>query len=149
VTIEFSSKAPRSCRLALEELLFFNPAQANDAESIMRSIERFGRPKIVEIGDQLTVSLTHLEAQTLFAFDRDRANPAPIGVAIFTRTAPDEFSIVQIAVDPGYAQQSRLAGLGLGAAFVRQIRAIAARITGVRWIVSFYRQNIRVPVLVR
>lgn len=144
--IEFTSKAPKAGRAALEELLFFNPAQANDAESIMRAIEKFGRPQIRESGDTLTVGLSRFEAQTLFAFDHDRSTEAPVGVAIFTRTGPEEMAIVQVAVDPSYTRQSGRVGHGLGIQLVWQIRRIAARITGVRRILSFYRQNIVIPV---
>jgi len=144
--IEFASKAPRAARAILEQLLFFNPAQDADAESIMRAIDQFGRPQIREVDDALTVGLSRYEAQALFAFDHDRSVEGPVGVAIFTRTGPEELAIVQVAVDPSYTQQSGRAGLGLGIKLVWQVRRIAARITGVRRIISFYRQNIVIRV---
>jgi hypothetical protein len=144
--IEYVSKVPRTCRPALEELLYFNPAQANDAESIMRAIEVYGRPQIRESADGLSVGLSGHDAQSLFAVDEECAPPAPVGVAIFTRTGPEEMAIVQVAVDPAYTRHSGRTGGGLGLQLVWQIRRIAARITGVRRIVSFYRQRFVIPV---
>src|ERR1051325_11891758 len=85
------------CRAALENLLFFNPDQHRVREGILLALERFGQPRLEEAGDGLSVRIGEHEAQTLFAYDRDRRSPAPIGAVIILRTAPPAIAIVHVA----------------------------------------------------
>ena len=138
----FSSRVPAECRAALEELLFFNPRQHRVREGILNSLARFGHPRLDETAAGLSVLVGNHEAQTLFAFDRERPGKEPIGVVVFLRTAPEEIAIAHVAVHPDYALQGTRAGLGLGVALVEKVKEIAARIVGVRRIVFFYRQEV-------
>lgn len=141
--IEFSSKAAKPSRAALEELLFFNPRQSLVRAGIVNSLEKFGQPRLVETADGLTVRVGDHEAQTLFAFDRDRRRSEdPVGVVVFLRTGPDEIAIMHVAVHPDYALQGRQAGSGLGLALIDKVKEVAARIVGVKRIVFFYRTEV-------
>lgn len=144
--IEFASKAPLTSRHALERLLFFHPAQHTVADHIIRSVERFGPPRIVETPDGLTVQLGDRQVQTLFAFDRDQPRDEPFAVAIYTRTNREEISVAHVAVHPDYCLRSRRAGLGLGVMLIRQIRQIATRISGVERVeFSYLQRTVAVP----
>jgi hypothetical protein len=140
VNLVFSSKVLKSCRPALEELMFFNPAQYRLREGIVNSLEKFGHPRIEETGDGLSVRVGHCEAQTLFAFDQHRRNQDPIGVVVFLRTSPEEVAIMHIAVNPDYTLQGRDTGLGI--TLVEKVREICSRIVGIKRIIFYYRQEV-------
>jgi hypothetical protein len=141
VNLVFSSKAPRKCKPALEDLLFFNPRQGLVRDGIVHSLAEFGHPRLKESDDGLSVSVGNHEVQTLFVFDLDR-EAAPVGVVIFLRTSPAEIAIMHVAVDPTYALQGKRAGAGLGVTLVEKVKEIAARIVGVERIVFFYRKEV-------
>jgi hypothetical protein len=142
VNLTLTSRAPLECRAALEELLFFNPRQYRVREGILSSLERFGHPRVEQTADSLTVRIGQHEAQTLFAFDKDRRDSQPIGVVVFLRTSPAEVAIMHVAVHPDYALRGRHAGIGLGVTLVEKVKEIAARIVGIRKVVFFYRQEV-------
>lgn len=142
MNIVFTSKAPKQSRPALEELLFFNPRQFRVRSGILDSLKQFGHPRLEDTADGLMVRVGDHEAQTLFAFDRDRRAGHPVGVVVFLRTAPADVAIIHVAVHPDYALQGRHGGTGLGVALVEQVKAIAARIVGVQRIVFFYRSDV-------
>ena len=142
MNLVFSSRVPSQCRSALEDLLFFNPQQHRVREGILDSLEQFGHPRLEEAADGLAVRVGDREAQTLFAYDRDRHANDPIGVVVFLRSAPTEIVIMHVAVHPDYALQGRHAGVGLGVTLVEKVKEIAARIVGVQRIVFFYRQEV-------
>ncbi|MDD5141451.1 MAG: hypothetical protein PHY43_14475 [Verrucomicrobiales bacterium] len=142
MNLAFSSHAPKECRRALEELLFLNPGQHRVRDGIVNSLERFGHPQVEETADGLVVRVGKQEAQTLFAFDRDRLGDAPVGIVVFLRTAPAEMTVLHVAVHPDYALRSNQSGAGLGVTLVEQVKAIAARIVGVQRVVFFYRREV-------
>jgi ribosomal protein S18 acetylase RimI-like enzyme len=142
VNIVFSSKAPKESREVLEELLFFNPRQFRVRSGILDSLKQFGHPRLEDVADGLAVRVGDHEAQTLFAFDRDRRRGELVGVVVFVRTAPEDIAIMHVAVHPDYALQGRHGGTGLGVALVEQVKAIASRIVGVKRIVFVYRNEV-------
>jgi hypothetical protein len=142
VNLIFSSRVPKQCRSALEELLFFNPRQHRVREGILNSLESFGHPRLEETPEGLAIRVGDHEAQTLFAYDRERPGADPVGVVVFLRTSPEEIAIAHVAVHSDYALQGKRAGLGLGVTLVEKVKEIAARIVGVRRIVFFYRQEV-------
>ena len=142
MNLVFSSRVPRECRPALEELLFFNPRQYRVREGIISSLERFGHPRLEETPEGLSVRVGNHDAQTLFAYDRDYLSDAPVGVVVFMRTSPADVAIMHVAVHPDYALQGRHAGVGLGVMLVEKVKEIASRIVGVQRLVFFYRQEV-------
>ena len=141
MNLQFSSKAPRQCRPALEDMMFFNPRQHRVRDGIRHSLQQFGHPRVEEVSGGISVRVGNQEAQTLFAFD-DRHGPDPVGVVVFLRTAPDEIAIMHVAVHPDYALQGSEAGLGLGVVLIEKVKEISARIVGVKKIVFFYRNEV-------
>jgi len=142
VNLVFSSRVPSQCRSALEDLLFFNPQQHRVREGILESLEQFGQPRLEETADGLSVRVGNHEAQTLFAYDRDRRGIDPVGLVVFLRTAPSDIAIMHVAVDPDYSHQGRHGGMGVGLTLVEKVKEIAARIVGIKRIVFFYRQEV-------
>jgi hypothetical protein len=142
VNVVFSSKALKQSRPALEELLFFNPRQSLVREGIVHSLKQFGHPRLEETADGLAVRVGSHEAQTLFAYDRERRGEDPVGVVVFLRTSPEEITIMHVAVHEDYALQGQRAGMGLGIALVEKVKDIAVRIVGVKRLVFFYRTQV-------
>ena len=142
MNVFFSSKALKQSRPALEEMLFFNPRQGRVREGIVSSLQQFGHPRLEETGDSLSVRVGDHEAQTLFAYDRDRPGGDPVGVVVFLRTAPAEIAIMHVAVHPHYALRGKKAGVGLGVALIEKVKEIAAQIAGVKKIIFFYRSEV-------
>ena len=142
MNLVFSSRVPSQCRAALEDLLFFNPQQHRVREGILESLQQFGQPRLEETADGLSVRVGNHEAQTLFAFDRDRRGMDPVGVVVFLRTAPTDISIMHVAVRPDYSLQGRHGGVGVGLTLVEKVKEIATRIVGIKRIVFFYRQEV-------
>jgi hypothetical protein len=142
VNLVYSSRVPSQCRSALEDLLFFNPGQYRVRDGILNSLEQFGHPRLEETAGGFSVRVGNHEAQTLFAYDRDRREKDPVGVVVFLRTSPADIAIMHVAVHPDYALQGAEAGVGLGVALVEKVKEIAARIVGVTRIVFFYRQEV-------
>ena len=105
-------------------------------------MEQFGQPRLEEIDGCLSVRVGNHEAQTLFAYDRDRRGIDPVGVVVFLRTAPTDVAIMHVAVQPGYSLQGRDEGVGLGLTLVEKVKEIAAQIAGIKRIVFFYRQEV-------
>lgn len=138
----FSSRASKQHRAALEELLFFNPGQFRVRAGIINSLEKFGHPQLEEAGENLSVRVGDLETQTLFAYDRDSCDSAPVGAVVFVRTSHEEIAIIHVAVHADYALQGKHGDLGLGTILVEKVKEIASRIVGVRRIVFFYRQEV-------
>ena len=141
-----SSKAPKDCRAALEDLLFFNPRQHLVRDGILHSLAQFGHPQLVETTDGLSLRVGKHEVQTLFAFDRDRHGSDPVGVVVFLRTSPAEVAIMHVAVHPDYALRGRRAGLGLGVTLIEKVKEICSRIVGVQRIVFFYRAGVVIRI---
>jgi len=146
VNLVFASKVPIECRAALEELLFFNPRQHLVREGIINSLEQFGHPRVEAMQGQLSIRVGNHEAQTLYAYDRDRQAKDPVGVVVFLRTSPAEIAIMHVAVHPDYALRGRKAGVGLGVTLIEKVKDIAARIVGVQRVVFFYRQEVVIHI---
>jgi hypothetical protein len=142
MNIVFSSRASKQCRLALEELMFFNPRQFRVREGIISSLAKFGHPRLVADGENLTVRIGEEQAQTLFAYDRDTPDGAPVGMIAFLRTSPEEIAILHVAVNEDYSLRGRHSDLGLGLRLMDKVKEIAQRIVGVRRILFFYRKEV-------
>ena len=142
MNLAFSSKVPKQSRQALEDMLFFNPRQHRVREGIIDSLKHFGHPRVEETADGLSVRVGDHEAQTLFAYDRDRVGKDPVGVVVFLRISPAEVAVLHVAVRPAYAMRGRRADVGLGVTLVEKVKEIAAQIVGVKRIIFFYRREV-------
>ena len=142
MNIVLSSKVSKDSREALEDLLYFNPRQHVVREGIVEVVQKFGKPRVVESGDGLSIQVGEQPAQALFAFDLDGDRDVPVGLVVFLRTQPDEVAIMHMAVDADYALKGRQAGMGLGVVLMEQVKDLCRRIVGVKKIALSYRRGI-------
>jgi len=149
VNLVFSSKVQKQSREAVENLFFLNPRQYRVRAGIAEALEEFGHPRLEEKDDSVYLRVGDNDAQTLFAFDGNRAGGDPVGVVVFLRNSPAEIVIVHLAVLPDYALQGRRAGLGLGLELIEKVKEIASRIVGVQRIVFFYKQDVVIRLQTR
>ena len=120
-------------RRELEKLLFLNPRQHRVRAAILDGIEQYGVPKIVAEGDRLRVALdSGREVQTLFAVASSLLRSKLAGVMIYTRLNDETILLLHLAVAEDYSSHGRHRKEMLAVRFVEQLRAIAARVKGVR-----------------
>ena len=145
----FNSSVSPEMREVVEALFFFNPRQQRVREGILLSVERYGRPEILEQGGRLWIGVSSGATQCLFACDQTRSPARPAGVVLYVRPVPETLSITHLAIDPDYTTGGRRGGEGLGLLLIEQLRHIARRIKGIHRVELPYRKGYSLPVLGR
>jgi len=142
----FTSELAAAQRETLESLLYFNPNQQRVREVIEHVIERYGQPRITVVHGLLRVSVEGLpDVQSIFALDEMQRL---VGAAVFTRIETEAIVLLHLAVDADYAADGERASAMLAIRLMAQVRAIAARIRGVRFMSVLYHDQTtrRIPV---
>jgi len=136
-TIEFKSHVPRSQRVALESLVFFNSCQDRYAACIAEAVERFGSPEIVADGDRLKIRVAELDdVQSIFAIES--ATGRPVGVALYMRADLEHVTVVHLGISAEYASGGPKAAEQLLLRLLREVRRSTRRMKGVRRVELFY-----------
>jgi hypothetical protein len=144
--IEFVSCLPIRQRASLERLFFFNPRQRLLLDGIRGSLERFGRPGIIENDGKLSIGLAETETQCLFACVAGLRTSRLVGVVVYARTRPETLSVAHLAVDANYTHVGERGTEGLGFVLIEKVRQIGHCINGVRWIQLPYANDSFLPV---
>ena len=141
----FTSSLEASYRDALEELLFFNPGQANALGSIMDAVEIYGTPEVYLEDELLRVRVEKLvEVQSIFALDGERL----AGMLLYARSDLQSLVVPHIAVAGDYSAQGTQADSLLVMRLLDTLRVSARRIKGIERISLLYggRGNCDIPV---
>jgi len=138
----FASKVQRRHRQAVENLFFMNPRQYRVREGIINTLNKFGQPWLEEIAGEIYLRVGKNEVQTLFAFDGNFNEHKPVGVVVYLRNTDMEIAILHLAVDPDYGFNGEQKVVGLGILLVDKVKAIAARIVGIKRVILCYRREI-------
>ena len=110
---------------ALEQLMFFNPAQKTVLSAIADSIETYGEPIVYNDGEHLRVEVKKLGiVQTLFALDGDIL----AGVLLYSRVSLERLVVIHIALDEDYSSSGKFAKKLLVMRMSQQLRESARRI---------------------
>jgi hypothetical protein len=135
--IEFTSRLPRTRRLALEQLLFFNGCQDRFAHDIAHVIDRYGPPEIFDDGEGLRVRVANLaDVQCLFAVDR--VTSRPIGVAVYVRADLEHVTVLHLGVSEDYCTGGPNEDARLLLRLMGEVRRSAQRVKGVRRVQVLY-----------
>jgi hypothetical protein len=138
-SIYFTSVLKKEYRNDIEQLLFLNPNQEKALPSILRSIKRYGQPKIVEKDSLLRIAIGNcIDAQDLYAFEQHLMFPRLVGCVIYLRDRPDNLSIVHLAVAPDYLMSGSSNEIPLVAQLVQKVTAVAMQIKGISTITFVY-----------
>jgi hypothetical protein len=103
--VSFTSRLEAEHIEALQDLFFFNEKQGRYRDGIINSIESYGEPFFRVEDGLIRVHTAKLgRIQSIFAVAEDAAGSrSPVGVAVFTRTSPDTFSLLHISVDAPFS----------------------------------------------
>ena len=148
--IAFSSVLGKEYRTALETILFFNPQQERTRSEIMKSVEMYGSPCIIENGDQLQVSVEAFsDVQTLFALHLGEGPAVLAAVLIYLRLDVERIVVLHIAEGGEYGPSGAYAEEMVALRLIAKLREIARSIRGVRSLSLFYGQSAAIEIPVR
>ncbi|MCX4246458.1 hypothetical protein [Paraliomyxa miuraensis] len=120
----------------LERLLFFNRNQARLSRAVALIAQRYGPPRVTEVGGHLRVELESFVPQALFAVHQTPAGVVPVGTVIYTREE-DAFVVLFVAVHEDFTAKGPMAGHRLMIRMTDELRAVGRRVKGVRALVMF------------
>jgi hypothetical protein len=131
--ITFTSVLERRHRRELERLLFLNPGQHRVRSAIIKAVEQYGIPRVVEEQGRLRVRLdSGREVQTVFAIGHTALRSILAGVIVYTRLETQIILLMHMAVTGEYASRGCYGGQNLALQLVERLRTIARQVRGVR-----------------
>jgi hypothetical protein len=120
-------------RDALEKLVFFNDEQWRLRAALLRSIELFGNPRLVERDGHVALEIDRRpEAQTLFVLRDADAGAHLSGVVVFTREQA-ALHVIYVGLDPDEAHGNGRQAF-LFVEIFQLLRTIGRRIRGIEFI---------------
>ena len=138
-TIYFSSTLNRGMRNQLESLLYFNSSQARVEPGIIDSVQTYGPPEIVELGDRLGVNVRNLaEVQCLFAFYELCEYKRLIGVVIYSRVEQHTICVLHVAVHADFEKFGVHGDKNVMLRLIGKLLESARQIKGVESLVFMY-----------
>ncbi len=133
----FSSTIAVEHKEELERILFLNMNQGRYQSTIIKHIELYGNPIIVEKDNQLRITLEHVDCQNLFVMKDERL----VGAILFNRNTPTNIAVLHIAVDEKHSSHGIYAGEKLVLKMIYKLKGIILMIKGVKTISVQYEQE--------
>ncbi len=118
----------------LEKILYFNNNQGKCSVNIIKTIELYGIPRIIEKNNSLLIAFEETDCQNLFVTKNDEL----IGVLIFYRNKPDNIDLIHIAVDEKYSSMGEYVDNFLFLKMIQKLKNIARMIKGIKTITIKY-----------
>jgi hypothetical protein len=135
-----------SYRSDLEQLFFFNPAQAVYRPAIRRTIEKLGMPEIAMVNGVLTLTLgPNISTETVFMLEQ-RGNSLRLrGVMIYSREPLDTLALIHLAVAADPSGDAPATDMNWGTLLVAKALEIAHQVRGISFVcLPYSRGRIRV-----
>jgi hypothetical protein len=140
--VAFVSSLPLGHHLQLESLLFFNRRQDKVRPGIVDAIDRYGAPEIISCVHGLKVRVAGpVEAQCLFAVERNGDSSRPVGLILYTRDSFERITVVHLVVAEEYAGGGPCADQRLLLRLVQAVKRVARRTSGIRYVELLYSQS--------
>ncbi len=137
--ITYTSSLGTDYRDEVESLLFLNPDQHRVREAIVRVVEQFGVPLLVEENGRLRVRVkSGQEVQALFAVVPTPRKPRVGGVLVYTRSDLATLLVLHLAVTPDYSYHGRHHRDTVALQLVGKLREIGSRVKGVQTVRLLY-----------
>ncbi len=127
-TLELEKKAD------LEQLFFFNLNQPRFRSNILKIIELYGRPGIIEKDNSLWIESDKKDCQNIFVTKDEQL----VGILIYYRNKPENIDLIHIAVDEKYSSTGKYANENLASEMIEQLKIIARKIRGIKTITVKY-----------
>lgn len=133
----------------LRSLLFFNSEQQKVADGIIASIERYGMPKVEEVGGKLKVSVEKVpEIQAIYAYDKGGIRDELVGVMLFFRESIDCISLIHIAVKDNYSITSSEGESLLTLEMLYRLKDIARHLKKVEYLSIYYHKYVAKRIII-
>jgi hypothetical protein len=144
----FASLLEKQFYNKLEAMMFFNPQQGRISPDIIKSLDKFGEPRIEEEGDYLVVKVgDYPDVQTLFALFDDGEDIKLVGMLIYLRTSIEELYVLQIAIKEEWSINGPYADQNILGQMIGRLRGIAQRLRGINAIkLSYGGKDMKIPV---
>ena len=118
----------------LEKLFFFNLNQHRFRSNILKIIELYGRPSIIEKNNSLWIASDKKDCQNIFVTKDEQL----VGILVYFRNKPDNIDLIHIAVDEQYSSTGKYAEENLAQTMIEEMRKIARRIKGIETVTVKY-----------
>lgn len=126
----FSSSINAQEKDNLEQIMFFNKNQGQFYFDIVKLVDTFGEPEIIEENGQLHITLPRIDCQNIFA----SMNNNLAGVLIFNRNSADNIDLVHIVVGDKYSYTGEYADEMLVLRMINELKKIALMIKNIKTI---------------
>lgn len=133
----FSSSIDLEKRDKLERIMFFNGNQGQFYFDIVKLVESFGEPEIIEKDRRLRITLPRIDCQNIFATKQDSL----VGLLIYNRSLPEQIEIIHIVVDEKYSSTGIYADKKLVLKMMSELKKIALMIKGLKTIHINYKKE--------
>jgi hypothetical protein len=141
--LTFKARIPANLKDELIRLFYFNNNQTRYAKPILRAVEQYGSPEIVEHDNTISLALSgNNKGQALFALDCDSADASLIGALIYTRVGVDAIAIIHLVIQEDASSVFAQNGVNLTQVFVQHIEKIAARVKNINKLALPYSRKI-------
>jgi hypothetical protein len=135
MNVYITSLVEQKYRDDLEELLYFNPQQSRYRNAIVKMVERYGSPRILERDGYLRLQLDRLEeVQTLYAMVRVDSIPTLAGAVVYARTQDGGLEILHIVVKQQYAMSSQGCNPGVALSLIEEVARTARKVRGIGYV---------------
>jgi hypothetical protein len=118
----------------LEKILYFNDNQGECSENIIKTIELYGIPRVIEKNNSLLIVFEETDCQNVFVTKDDEL----IGVLIFYRNKLDNIDLIHIAVDEKYSSKGKYFDNFLFLKMIHELKNIARMIKGIKTVTIKY-----------
>jgi uncharacterized protein YunC (DUF1805 family) len=134
----------------VEAIMFFNPRQPHDRPGIVKSLGRYGAPRITVEADAVRITVGQLmDVQTLFALADVGDGHELAGIVVFVRTDLENVLVLHIAVAERFSSTGPDAECMLAVRLLEGVRSVAGRLRGVRSITVMYSSGAPLRLAVR
>lgn len=118
----------------LQDVFFFNSNQKRYRTKIVKTIDKYGKPKVVVENNQITIRLDsdNLNQQTLFVIDKSKNNML-IGVLLYVKEN-DTINIIHLALNEAHQKYLNNNGYSVFNLIINQFAIMLRNIKDIKFV---------------
>jgi uncharacterized protein (DUF4415 family) len=118
----------------LQDIFFFNSNQKRYTKKIVKTINKYGKPKVVVENNQITIRLDsdNLNQQTLFVLDKSNNNLL-IGVLLYVKEN-DTINIIHLALNEAHQEYLNKYGYSVFNLIINQFAKMLRNIKDIKFV---------------